>query len=331
MNAELVGTHTPRSPEWHALRSTGLGGSDIAAILGLSPWDSAFNLYHRRKGLIPDKVETPAMQWGTILEPAIREEFHRRHPELGLWLGGTYRNTERPWQLYNPDALVVEPSDVTNTGPWPVTRIYEGKTSNAFHHGFGESGSDDIPVHYRAQVMWGMDCLGVPLAHMAVLIGGSDYREYEIRYDENEARLLRDAAADFWRRLQEDDPPEPDWLPSTTHTLRQLHPDIDDVDVEVDPALAEEYLTSKTALDLAEQRHALAKNRLLAAIGDGRRAVCGGQRIATRQHSTKTWLDRGRLVADTGVDLAAYTVKQQGPPFLKANPNAAKAHQEAAA
>src|SRR5205823_13949319 len=74
----FVGDFEPGSPEWHAARARGLGGSEIAAVLGLSPWESKFSLWHRKMGLASPVVETDEMYWGKLHEPTILAEWNRR-------------------------------------------------------------------------------------------------------------------------------------------------------------------------------------------------------------------------------------------------------------
>ena len=50
MSADLVTTAAAGTPEWHASRTRALGGSEIAAVVGLSPWQSAFGLWHLKRG-----------------------------------------------------------------------------------------------------------------------------------------------------------------------------------------------------------------------------------------------------------------------------------------
>jgi predicted phage-related endonuclease len=66
--------------EWLQWRSTGIGASDIAGILGISPWASAYSIWAQKSmnvhGDNPPNAE--AMRWGTLLEDAILKETARR-------------------------------------------------------------------------------------------------------------------------------------------------------------------------------------------------------------------------------------------------------------
>ena len=185
MKGILLGREVHQSPEWHALRSNGIGGSEVAAIIGKSPYESRFGLWHRKRGIIGEQTANAAMSWGTRLEPVICDVFAERHDMLDLVEAGTYRNDERPWQLANVDRLLYDDEFL----PDPVG-ILEVKTASAFDSWeWGKAGTEDVPPYYRAQVMWYLDTLGLSTAWLAVLIGGSDYREYQIAYDPADAAL----------------------------------------------------------------------------------------------------------------------------------------------
>ena len=96
------------SPEWHELRRTGIGGSDIAAICKTSPWTSPMALWAKKTGrLSDDYTPSEAAEWGTRLESVIIQKFQDVHPEFEVVTDvGTWAHEERPWQLANPDGLV---------------------------------------------------------------------------------------------------------------------------------------------------------------------------------------------------------------------------------
>lgn len=268
--AERLGHFPPGSEEWHAIRANGIGGSEIAAIMGLSPWTSKFTLWHRKKGTLDAESENSGMEWGTRLEDVIARKFGETHPEYRVRRGGTWRSTLRPWQIANPDRLLVR-------------SLLEVKTANAnASWEWGEHLSDTIPVHYRCQVMWYMDCLGVDYAWVAVLIGGSDYREYRIGYDINEAQLMRQAADEFMVSLDLDERPDIDDSDSTYSTVRELNPNIDGLDKEISPYLAEKYVKTCVAYEAEKRAKVAVSSELLDAMGSARYALCNGDKIAMR-------------------------------------------------
>ena len=74
----LVDTEGLSNEEWLKWRKKGLGGSDIAAILGISKWSSAIDIWLQKTNQKYDAVvENEAMTWGKILESVIREQFKK--------------------------------------------------------------------------------------------------------------------------------------------------------------------------------------------------------------------------------------------------------------
>lgn len=273
----VLGWFEPGTPDWHAARANGIGGSEIAAVLGLSPYESRFSLWHRKKGLITPVEESPQMYWGKKHEPTICEEFALQHPEAGVVPAPTYAAAERLWQIANPDRLLVgqEP------GATRPTALLEAKTARD-DEGWGEEGTDQIPVWYRAQCVWYLDVLQVQHCYVAVLIAGSEYREYVVDYDPADAERMRNAAAEFMRTLAADERPPIDGHSATYQAIRELPDGLDDIDVEIPTLLRDRFHAAQDAAWAAEDELTACKGELLDAIGSGRRAVCERERVATR-------------------------------------------------
>lgn len=280
MTAILLGDHTPNSPEWHALRAAGIGASEIATVVGLSPYESAFALWHRKKGNLsgPDP-SNPLFYWGHALEPLVAARFAEKHREdfPHVLTAGTYAHADRPWQIANVDREL-----------WPLRKsgqksVLEIKTTR-YGDAWGAHGTTDIPLHVRCQVMQQMDVMGVPFAWVAVLIGGNDYREYRIDYDADDARTLREAGAAFWSSLQTDDEPPIDCSWETYEAVRELHDSLDpDLDVEIPADLHAAYAATKAAADEAKDAHQQIKSTVLHAMGVARRALVAGTPVLRRQ------------------------------------------------
>lgn len=270
MTAVLIGTFVPGSPEWHAARRNGLGGSSIGTVLGLSPFDSRFALWHRMAGNIAEIDEAPEMEWGKRLEPPILGKYRDVHPDLDYDIvNGTFRHADRPWQIANPDLLAAD-------------RVIDAKLS-LFGDGWGEPGTDQVPPHIRCQVLWYMDVLGLDRADLAVLVGGFDYREYTVEYDPAEAQELRDAAVEFLDSIALGHRPDIDAHSATYQAIKEMHPDIDPTEVEIGNATARAFITAKHAEKEAKARAQLATSVLADEMGSAARAVWDGECIARRQ------------------------------------------------
>lgn len=179
-----------------AERRTGIGGSDVAAILGLSPYRSALDVFLNKRGDLSESPENDAMRWGSILEPVVRQEYSNATGRSVLMPSGMLRHERHQHMLANLDGF-------TEDG-----RIFEAKTARS-GDGWGEPGSDEVPQAYLFQVQHYMAITAYPVADIAVLIGGSDFRIYTVEADAELHEMLFDAEADFWRRVVENQPPEP--------------------------------------------------------------------------------------------------------------------------
>ncbi|MEU3756731.1 YqaJ viral recombinase family protein [Streptomyces olivoreticuli] len=275
--ARLLGVFTPGTPEWERARSgLVITATDAVAVAGLSPWRSPFSLWHRKAGTVPRETATPtaAMEWGTRLEPVIADVFAETHPDLVVHATGTWARRGREWQRATPDRIVT-PAD---GGPASLLEI---KTSR-LGEGFGEPGTDEVPAHYRCQVLWQLDTVGLGSATLAVLVAGQEYREYVIAYVAAEAALLRDQAAEFLRSLASGEPPAFDGHAATYRTVQRLPDGVEDVVADIDPGIAESYRAAVLDVQRAEERKVAHAAAVLAAMGTARRCAAAGRTVATR-------------------------------------------------
>jgi putative phage-type endonuclease len=275
--AEFIGRFEPGSDEWHAARQDGIGGSEIAAVLGLSPWESAFSLWYRKRGITPPRQANTEMDAGRRLEPVICDVFEERHPEFRLQRSpGTFRSRERTWQIANPDALLFEHSDSAPCA------LFEAKFA-LFHDKWGPEFTGYIPENYVAQALHYIDAIGVRKCYLMVFIGSTgEFREYEILADPDDIQVQRDAGAEFMRQVDENVRPRIDGHEQTLRVVKELPEGMVDLDVEVESILRDQYFDVLTAFDRAADEKRRAQSLVLDRIGDGHRAVCRGERVATR-------------------------------------------------
>jgi putative phage-type endonuclease len=332
MSARLIPTSSEE--EWLAARRLGITASEIAVLMGLSPYSSPFALFHRKTGALPAEEDKAVFERGHVLEPYIAEKFSQRRPEFVVAGDGRelYAHQDRPWQLATPDRLVWERD---NDRFWPggdyqnlPDAVLETKTDAGGD--WGDEGSDDIPVHYRCQVLWQMDVMGVTTGFVACLmVRPWKIRVYELTLDgaaRIDLKVMRNEAREFLDRIDLGDPPDVDWRPATGEALRRLHPSVVDKDIPIGPALRIQYQAAVRRYGEAKQRKALLTNRVLDAIGDGRRAVAtgpGGEVIATRSASEPKRVNADQLRAEYPAAAAACT---HGPehPEIKLTPKPPK-------
>jgi len=263
-DAVLLGDFANGSQEWHDLRNEpgAVGGSDIAAITGLSTWESAITKWAKKTGQIPDEV-TPnmSMKLGTILESPILNLFADEHPELEIYETGTWANKENPWARSNPDGLYKDAD-----GNWGIVEV---KFSRDYWSG--------VPQAYRAQVLWYMRIFGIKQAKL-VALAGSSYMEFDIEWDEFEAQTLWDAAVRFRQACLDMKMPYWDGSNSTLETIRALSPGIVDTEVDLDD-LGMHYINSVTEFEKANAKMTDLKARVIKAMDGAKRGLIFGEHM----------------------------------------------------
>jgi putative phage-type endonuclease len=214
--ATWVGSFTPEDPEWHELRSSRIGGSEVGAIVGASKYESAYSLWAKKLGLIPSEVaDNDFMYWGRALEPVVIDRFAKDHPELQVFRDmGTWVHKERDYHLANPDAIY-QKSD----GSYGVLEI---KTAR-----YSDDWQDGVPQYYMTQVQWYLSCFGFGEAYVAVLFAGSEYREFAIKAEPMWQESDLEKVHDFLECVKQERKPTWDGAEATVMAVRQQHPDID--------------------------------------------------------------------------------------------------------
>jgi predicted phage-related endonuclease len=152
---------------------------------------------------------------------------------------------------------------------WPdvVVDVVEAKTDASDGDEWGEENTDEIPVYYRVQVMWAMDVLGLRRARFGVLTSRLQFRRFVVDYDEHDAELMRTAGRDFMHSLELGDEPDIDESTSTYRAMRQLHPDIEDVEVEVPQHIADRFRAAVMIDRNDERRRQLETTRVAQEMG----------------------------------------------------------------
>lgn len=283
-------TIEPLTPEWHAARRKGIGASEIAAVLGISPWESPVSLYWRKvNGWEIEPSEE--MRTGTILEPAIADWAAQTIDPNENWAdfvpGWLTAHYDRPWQLATPDRIVrwMCPScegglSCTHEAQARPLAVVECKWAGSWD-GWGDQGSDVIPVYYRSQVQWQCDVVGVDQWYVAAL-GPSGFRLYSGRRDDRDIAVMVEHGRRFMARIEAGDPPPLDDHSATLATLKLLHPDLHDETVTIPEDVAQGYLRAVRMKRLAERLHDRYEIQVREYAGSARRIESwSGRKVAT--------------------------------------------------
>ncbi len=325
-----------------ALRRSGIGGSDVPAILGEVSRRKAVDVWL-------EKMQRPEVEafegnsrtrWGQKLEPLIASLISQEWGErcgLEVRRVGLARHKDRHWQLGSADRLGYL---LERKGKAPKARTAElvdggvlGQPDEGLEiktHGFfagkdydqEDASEDAVPTKIRLQCDWYMSVFDLPRWNLACLIDTADDREYVIERDRDlEAALLEEM--DRWWRVHvvEGRAPEPDGTERFDRYVRQRYQD-HDVEIVRRPELAEvmrEYRSAHEAAKAAEARKELAKQQICLAIADkagveSRAGVVTWKRAASGGVDYKGLVET--LAKEHGVadhELAAYLAKHTRP------------------
>lgn len=196
-NVTVVSTVSQQEDEkeWCAVRTKGIGGSDIGAICGVSPFTSARQIYFSKTGQYeeatkPSDASMERMHFGHLLEPIVADEFARRTGKKLLNVEATFAHKDHEWMRANVDRLIVD-DDGKPYG------ILECKTTSEYNNEEWESG--DILMSYIYQLNWYMYILDLEYGAFACLVGGNKFYHYEVfRNDDLINDTLVPAAKKFW-------------------------------------------------------------------------------------------------------------------------------------
>ena len=268
--------------EWLKLRKNYIGGSDAASVVGANPYQSAYSLWCEKKGILPDFQGNMRTEVGAYMEDFVAKKFEEATGKKVRKSNFSFVNDDFPWALADIDRFVVGED-----------AILECKTTSELNMKHYKDG--DYPDRFFWQVQHYMAVLGKQKAYLAVLIGNSEFRIFEVpRIVEEEIALMMDMEKVFYGYLNSDNHPPIDGSENTRESLQAQN----DNSTEEEPEPAD-LSGKKQMLDtlggieyaiaqLEEQRDAI-RNQLIEAIGDSWRGNVEGYEVTYKPVSRRTF------------------------------------------
>lgn len=276
--------------QWLEARRSGIGGSDVAAALGMSVWKSAFELWEEKAlGKIQPIKDSEPMLWGRLLEPLIKDEFAKRTKLNLLPCRALLQAQKWPWMLANLDGLI----DCPERG----LGVLEVKTTSTFRQ--DDWAEDRCPDAYALQTAHYLAVTGLSFAVIAVLIGGSKLQWVTVQRDEDLLANLVNLERVFWERVLTKTPPPVDGSEACTAMLAGRYPASSNAAPLILPPKADgwiqDYQQAKADLDAAEERKRLAENQLKEAMRDHEKGVTPTGRQVLWKTIDSSRVDTARL------------------------------------
>lgn len=273
-----IRTATPE--EWRALRKGYIGGSDAAAVVGMSRFTSPWSLWAEKTGAVADFEGNLATETGTYLEAFVAGKFETETGKRVRRCNFSLVNDKYPWAIANIDREVIGEDaglEIKTTSELNMRRFKAG----------------EYPEQYYAQCVHYMAVTGKARWYLAVLIGNREFRTFTIERDEDEINALMDAEKAFWTGYVETNTPPPaDGSTATTEALTAVY-DTGEDGLQVDITGLEEVLRNYQELTDSIKQMEAAKdecaNKIKAALGEATEGISAAWRVSWTNGVRKTF------------------------------------------
>lgn len=270
--------------ERNKFRQTGIGASEAAVVLDISPWGSRFRLHFEKRGEIDGQFENKQMKMGKKLEALVIETYQDETGNVVYPNQDIFRLKLQPHIFATPDAL----TDF-NGGVEAKTAVYAG----------AKKWDEGVPDYYEAQAQAQMLVMGWDWVDFPVLKNGIDFEIFRVERNESVIRSIAVALDMFWEDVQAGIPPQADGHEATSKALTALYgvsdPDsVIDVDYEVLETLQKLERVKESEKAVKEDR-AFYENQLKAILGTKEIALVDGRKAFSWKAAETTRLDSDKF------------------------------------
>ena len=271
----VINNQEASQSEWLAERLTGIGGSDAAPALQLSPYKGRSVLYAEKIGEWFDETDNEPMFWGRQLEGAILDGFAIREEVPIRRFPYMLRSKENPFMTVNLDGITTEDGSVVEVKNVHIRMADEWTDDN---------GQPCVPDHYGLQGQHACAVTGLSGIHFACLIGGQELRHIYVERDDELIGDLVEHLRAFWQLVEQRTPPSMDGLPNTGKVLSQRYAESILAAKEVDPIVLD-WIVQRAQIkaqikELEEQAESFT-NSIKAELGKHELGTVGGETVAT--------------------------------------------------
>jgi putative phage-type endonuclease len=278
--------------EWLEARRKGVGGSDAAAILGLSRWRTAIDVWEDKLGLSTERPQTVRMMWGLRLEDAIAAAYAE---ETGLRVRRT-PGIRKARHVRDFPMIASVDRIASGNGETRLVELKTARSDSAFapRDGWRDVSPElRVPADYYVQVQHYLEVVDMEVADVAVLFGGSDFRIYEIPRDFDFGADLREEEGRFWRDFVVAEVQPPASADDLAFLARKYPTSVDDEKVGSAEAalLVDRYLSlADGVVELERQRDAV-RAEIEETMGSAARLLVPGAVVSWKSHerSSVSW------------------------------------------
>ncbi len=289
---------------WLERRRKTIGGSDAAAIVGLSKWASPFSVFCDKTGRLPNKPDTEAMRLGRDLEDYVARRFMEETGKRVRQSGAMLYNPDYPFAHADVDRLVIgeDAGLECKTTASLDTKQFRGR---------------EFPVQYYAQCVHYLAVTGAAKWYLAVLAFGKGFFTYTLERDQAEIDALMQAEAGFWKCVEQDAPPQIDGSGATAEALQVLYPYSNGETAALfgrDNVLRE-YMELKEQRKSIDTRIGEIENTIKADMGEAESGRCGLFNISWKSQTRQSFQAKDFAKDHPSIDLTPYYKATSVRPF----------------
>lgn len=300
-----VSTKGMSREDWLAQRRKTIGGSDAAAIVGLSRYSTPYTIFMDKTGRLPDKPDTEAMRLGRDLEDYVAKRWQEETGKKVRRVQAMLYNPMYPFAHADVDRMVIG----EDAG-------LECKTTSTLDmkqfHGV------EFPEKYYAQCVHYMAVTGAKRWYLGVLVFGRGFFEFTLERDQAEIDALMTAEGGFWcDYVERDTPPPPDGSEATKDALQVIYADSQDEERELfgRETMLDEYMQLKRQIKAIDDRLCEIENTLKSDLQEAERGRCGFYSISWKSQTRSTFQPKAFSQAYPGIDLTPFYKTSSTRPF----------------
>ena len=236
-------------------RKNHVGSSDIAAIMGLSPYATAHDIWLEKTGRVEIVVSGEAIDLGNELENPLLDWFGKK---TGLEI-------ERNVNRIHADGILAANHDALVKDQPIGVEAKTGGLTGGYNPEWGADGTDEIPTHIIMQCQQQMVVSNLDMVYVPALIAGKGKCLYKIQRCDHICDLIVKKAKIFWDCVENDTPPGDNGPSPAIAKLVERDPD-SETDVAEDVVQA--WLDAKEEVKMAKELKKKAESKLFASLGD---------------------------------------------------------------
>lgn len=290
----LASTTRLSRDQWLRIRGLGIGSSDAAVAVGLSPYKCPLSLWleKTRRKAPEDLSEKESVIWGTVLEPVLASVYAERTGRKVRRVNAVLQHADHRFMLANLDREIVGLPE----GPG----VLEIKTAG-YHS--APQWEDGIPIAYQCQVLHQLAVTGHAWADVAVLIGGQEFRIYHVQRDDDKIADLIAREARFWQHVIDDIQPAPDGSDDAGDALQWLFPCDNGLTLDLSEStegnsLFSDLVALRQRREEIESQEARTRQQIQNVLGDATAAVFAAGRVSWKKTKDRLMPDLERLSAE---------------------------------